>query len=167
MAKLSDGFAGSTTRSLDDVTHEVETRMKRRRMDAFTEDFAPPGPVESTPGEDRDKPGQSEGYGKPHEDSRPVADPSFTLDSADKLEGAIKKRLAASDNAAYDVHQADPARLSAGMIHHEEYKGRHIHVMESGHAYGMTIDSVMQPGKFPGVATAVQRGRILIDRAAD
>lgn len=146
MAKLSTGFAGATTRSRD-VTKEVETRMAKRRLDTFTDDFNPPGPVESTPGEDRAKPGQAKGYGKPHDDSSAEAPAGFTLaasgnardqgqldyedeimqreqggikpakdqfpgkPSVDELIEARMKRMAASDNAGYDVHQTDPARL--------------------------------------------------------
>lgn len=72
--KLSNSYSGSTTRSVRDVTKEIESRMTKR-MDVFTDDFQPPGASEISPGQDTSK--RSAPYGKPHDDTRPVADPSF------------------------------------------------------------------------------------------
>lgn len=73
--KLSSSFSGSSTRTLNGLNREVESRMRTKRLDVFTDDFSPPGTAESSPGQDytkRDAP-----YYKPHDDFDPVADPQF------------------------------------------------------------------------------------------
>jgi hypothetical protein len=60
---LSSGFAGSTTKSLGNVSREVEDRILNRppfladafnptKMDVFTDEFSPPGAAEIAPGQD-------------------------------------------------------------------------------------------------------------------
>lgn len=73
---MLEGFASSTTKSIDDVNREVETRMKG--LDTFTDDFNPPdAAADIVPGQDVSK--SQYGYEKKHDDFKPRADRSFTL----------------------------------------------------------------------------------------
>lgn len=131
--KLSTGFTGSTTRAMGKFEREVE-----KRLDMFTDEFSPPYSGEAFPGGNFQK--SKLPYGKPHEDTVPEAESQFLkkrlapagkaseqplLDKIDQrayqAEASIKKpseqfpgsKLAASDNAAFDPHSVDPARLKA------------------------------------------------------
>lgn len=134
---MSTGFSGSTTRSLGGLTKEVESRLKTKKLDVFTDDFSPPGTAESFKGSDFDKP--NNGYQKPHDDTS-SKDSTSSLAAAgnakdqpkldeidrvanmfevgikpekDQFPGAKLKKEPASDNAAFDVHATDPARLKS------------------------------------------------------
>jgi hypothetical protein len=133
--KLSSGFAGSTTREMGDFSREVETRMGKR-LDTFTDDFSPPGTAGIVSGQDVRKPGQEDGYAKPHDDSRPVASRDFTLaaqkeqdamNTLDRIEHLFNARVKKMDDqfpgnpnqpktptsevGPLDIHQTDPGRL--------------------------------------------------------
>jgi len=64
---LSNSFAGSSTRTLEGLTREVE-----KRLDVFTDDFSPPGSREQVPGADFSK--TSNNYQDRHTDESPHPD---------------------------------------------------------------------------------------------
>lgn len=139
---MSTGFGGATTKTYSDVTHEVETRLaKLKGLDRFTDDFSPPGTAEFTPGQDPDKDSGGYGKPQDNTSSATSTStiPSNLesspfkqelLDEIDEGEqratatikpveeqfpgSQMKKplRIPASDNAGFDVHSTDPARLS-------------------------------------------------------
>lgn len=70
---MSSGFSGSATRSLNQVTREIETRMQSNQ---FHDDFEPrSGALVETDEQIVKKSGP---YEKPHDDFAPEADPSFS-----------------------------------------------------------------------------------------
>lgn len=108
---MSGSFTGATTRSFEEVDREIESRIAGRK---------------------------GREYQAPHDDKRPVADPSFTLSAAgpdknpsmrdldnidrqvQKHDGAIKPpseqfpmKKPAGDVSGFDPNQTDPARLRA------------------------------------------------------
>lgn len=68
--RLSSGFSGGETRSLEDLDREIEYRLGHKKLDVFTNEFDPPmGAREDFPGADFDK--RKSPYGKPHDDYSP------------------------------------------------------------------------------------------------
>lgn len=65
---MSKGFTGAATRGMEEIDREIETRLTK--LDAFTDEFSPPGVAEKTPGQDYSK-GDGDTYGKPHDDIAP------------------------------------------------------------------------------------------------
>lgn len=90
--RLSSGFAGSTTRSLNltDLEKEIEYRLSGdlKHLDVFTDDFSPPGATEQVRGADFRK--QPQGN-KPHDDYSQAEDNSFNH--------GVEKKMAAAGNA--------------------------------------------------------------------
>ena len=136
MKNLSNSFASSSTRSLNEVNREIESRMTKA-PDEFMDDFLPPGATQTTPAQDTSK--RQAPYQDKHTDSKPEADPQFwqtggvgdpkdqdDLDWLDELahkfEVPIKKQkdqlpgdVDMKDHkeiAAFDPHLTDPRRLN-------------------------------------------------------
>jgi hypothetical protein len=66
---MSNGFAGSTTRTMGNFERELEKRTKK--LDVFTDEFSPPGATDAEPGRNYTK---GKEYQKPHDDPTPKTD---------------------------------------------------------------------------------------------
>lgn len=134
MKRLSTGFAGSGTKSAGGVDKEVEARLGLTRMDIFTDEFSPPGASEKFPGADFNK--REAPYGDKHTDNlseskinpetsegtgtRPAqmaaSGRASDQEGLDRIDAREKEINDASDNAKFDVHAVDPARLSLSDV---------------------------------------------------
>lgn len=139
--KLSDGFAGATTRQFKGLIHEVELRMSRN--DPFKEQFSGDGVFEGSAGQDfskRQAPYQDYHTNYPSGFNRKDT-PQFkmeadgnqeALDFLDELEnkiqspvknpydqfpGAYQDHVKKSDNGQLDPHQVDPRQMRGKMNH--------------------------------------------------
>jgi hypothetical protein len=79
----------------------------------------------------------------------------------------------ASDSAIFDDHQVDPAKLQAEVREDAGYRdrvmtymGRIIRITRAQYAYGyvVTVDDFPIQGNFPGVYTAFDRAKHMIDK---
>lgn len=126
MKKLSTGFANGSTKQFKGVDREVESRLKR--LDVFTDDFAPPGVSEKFPGGDFSK--RNAPYEDRHSDNKKLHNPGSVkeqqvLDDLDAREQAFNAPIKnpydsfpgalnfnqKSEVGAFDKHQTDPTRL--------------------------------------------------------
>lgn len=81
--------------------------------------------------------------------------------------------MSASEVAAFDSHQTDPAKLQQEIQDDfgygervMSYMGHVIRISQSRYSYGyvVTIDGHPIQGNFPGIYTAYDRAKLLIDK---
>ena len=77
---MSNGFASSNTKAIPSKEREILSNNRSKllkRLDVFTDDFAPPGPTDVVPGVNPNK--DANPYQDKHDDTKPEAKKNFTL----------------------------------------------------------------------------------------
>lgn len=141
--RLSTGFGGASTKGFDSIDREVESRMKRARMDVFTDDFTPPGSFDAFNGGDYSKPGF-------------IADPHSDYSSDD-------------DNSQNHNPNLKPMslddKIDKKLANIESYKGRKIWAYRKMKDFYPMIDGNMIQKEFPSEPEAISHGKRLVDQA--
>jgi hypothetical protein len=174
--RLSNSFAGSTTRAKKDFSREVETRMAGGDM--FTEDFGGGGANERSRGQDFDK--DNGGYQKPHDDFTPHkqyqpakvssamaaagnAEDQEMLDQVDdltqKFEGAIKKW---NDQFPGSFKMTGRDKHLA-TLSYEVHNGHRISVYRKFKEFHPLVDGHIIRDAHPNERLAIEAGKAWVD----